>query len=128
VIGWVDAAAWLVSNASAWLPSSLHDLLRLGIQGTVDSEASRRPLWLRMLDSPSAWEPDETSPWTVFLRQIDPDTQTRHEFLQGGRAALNNRVRHAAELLGLPEEPDRICEEIASWQVIERYWDDVASR
>ncbi|MHB9026295.1 MAG: TIR domain-containing protein [Armatimonadota bacterium] len=113
VIAWVDAAAWLTSDASNWLPSTVKEKLIEGLKLCSDRKLKygRAELW-DIVDS-KRWQ---------YVMLEGPDDMSQPQFLEAAREVVLERLEESCNLLKLPEAPDLLIESITSWGIFQEYW------
>jgi len=120
VLAWVDAAAWIASTASDWLPSAIkarmtEGLASLPLQGRI-----------RNGNAPT-WDIRESERWEEVMYSGLND-MTQPDFVREARKVFEERAAVSRELLDLPESPGELVGQIVSWGVFESCWAHNASR
>ncbi len=120
VLAWVDAAAWIASAASDWLPLAIKARLKQGLASLL--------LQGRMRDGSAAtWGIRESERWKEVMYR-GPNGMTQPDFVREARKVFEERIAASRELQDLPESPGELVQEIASWGVFESCWTHNASR
>jgi hypothetical protein len=119
VLAWVDAAAWIASTASDWLPSVIKEHMSRGLA----SLSMQR----RMQDcSAMTWDIRANDRWRDIMYS-GPDEMDQQQFVHAARNVFKERIAVSRKLLELPESPDELVNRISSWGVFESYWTHNAS-
>jgi hypothetical protein len=120
VLAWVDAAAWIASSASDWLPSAIKAYLTEGLASFL--------LHGRMRNGNAAtWEIRESERWKEVMYG-GLNAMTQPDFVREARKVFEERAAVSCELLDLPESPPELVEQIVSWGVLGSCWTHNASR
>lgn len=119
VLAWVDAAAWIASSESDWLPSQIKSRIAEGLGSLLLLTRVRH-------GRVGIWDVEDSERW-VDLMYRGPDALGRTDFAREARQLLEERVAVSGEMLGLPEPPVELVDRITSWGVFEKYWTDMAS-
>jgi len=120
VLAWVDAAAWIASSESDWLPSQIKSGLREGLGSSVLLARMHR-------GDVDIWDVKDSKPW-VELMYHGPKTRDRTDFAREACRLFEERVAVSREMIGLPESPVELVDRIACWGVFDKYWTYMASR
>jgi len=111
VLAWVDAAAWIASTVSDWLPSPIKVRLRQGLASSVMQGRMRH-------GGIAAWNIRENERW-MKLMYSGPIGMTKGDYVREARQVFEERIVASRQLLGLPESPGELVDHIASWGVFE---------
>lgn len=114
ILAWVDAASWLASSSSNWLPANIKAYL---IEGMVSIVVIGR-LHRGRVD---VWDVEESESWQNFCIH-GPDAMSQREFIMKGENVLRDRVQVSTDLLSLPETAVQLSAVISSWGVLRDYW------
>lgn len=113
VLAWVDAAAWVVSSLSEWLPSAIRSHLTRGL--------SARSVH-RMTDgSADTWDISDSEQWFEVMFH-GPDALDMPTFVGEATKAFEERLASSRKILELPESPAELASQISAWRVLEKYW------
>lgn len=114
VLAWIDAAAWVASSASDWLPPALKSRLREGLLSryTVHRMHDGRSD-LRGVSLGEDWDQ---------VMYHGPCDLTQDEFCKAASTILPVRLAASCEALGLPESGVEIMQRIVAWGALDRYW------
>lgn len=114
VLAWVDAAAWIVSAASDWLPAPMRASMVEGLGSLA--------LLNRMSNgNADTWNVRESDAWQRMMLH-GPDAKTQPVFVSEARVVFEERIAVSCELHRLPESPSVLVERIRSWGIFEKYW------
>lgn len=114
VLAWIDAAAWIVSAASEWLPAS--------VRTAMVEDFGSLPLLPRMRNGDAdTWDLRESDAWRKLMLH-GPDAKTQSAFASEARVVFEERIAVSCELHRLPEPASVLVERIQSWGIFEKYW------
>jgi hypothetical protein len=113
VLNWVDAAAWIWSTASDWLPEVLRATLR---EGLADKYVVHMIHYWRL----DLWDMTKPAQWAEVMYH-GPREWTSSRFVREAQRVLAERIEGTRELLGLPEESTELAAAIASSGALAAY-------
>jgi hypothetical protein len=114
VVVWIDAAAWLMSSASDWLPTRLKGGLREGLLSEyVINRLHDGRFDLREVTVGEDWN---------HVVYHGPSELSQDEFRCAAAAVLPDRLAASCEAFGLPESGEEIANRIVAWGALDKYW------
>lgn len=124
VLAWADAAAWIASSASGWLPSGIRDHLREGLSSMYRRMGVQRAPILEILQDVCS---TKNTHWIDIMHK-GSKRAPKSRFVSEVREVLKKRVNTSRELLDLPESSGELVSRIAHWGVFENFWTDARAQ
>jgi hypothetical protein len=114
VLAWIDAAAWIVSTASDWLPPVIGDRLAEGLASLLLHGQMRE-------GDAKTWGIRTSEHWRKVMYQ-GPDEMAQQDFIGEACKVFEERIAESRGLLDLPESPRELVNRIAAWGILADYW------
>ena len=116
VLAWVDAACWVASDASGWMPTRIRDALRAGLY--------ERSTYRYGLASANAEKLGviRVEGWTNHISSRVYE-EPKRSFVRSAQDALQSRISTSVALLDLPEAPSYFVRIFHEVDVLGEFWE-----